>query len=284
MALGDFAKTGDIVQLRVADVAAAVRDMEWSFKQTYFPYLSGAGRADVSIAGGTIALDLSLRRMKPQPAQEAAEAAPPRQGQSQEGASPSPQPQAAAAASAAASAAAAAPAAAPAERASAGGDGSMHPRLVATHLSVTVQDLALTFKNSLLSSLYNLLVRAACAARAAARTLNAPRRLHAMQASLFADAVREYLVSALTDMLQRNLSVLLDAASESVRPYWPAVLPLVGVQLDSLPEYVADAELSTVRRAPAPPAPSPASPHAAHALRRRWPRRWRARRRASARS
>ena len=46
----------DLITVVVRNVNAAMQNVEWSFKQTYFPFLSGSGKANANVRGASICL------------------------------------------------------------------------------------------------------------------------------------------------------------------------------------------------------------------------------------
>lgn len=61
-------KATELLIIDVTDVSAMMNDVDWSFEQTYMPYLKGSGMFDVKMSGGAIRLVFELRkRPKDQP-------------------------------------------------------------------------------------------------------------------------------------------------------------------------------------------------------------------------
>jgi len=52
----------ELLTIDVSEISAIMNDVNWSFEQTYMPYLKGSGKFDVKMAGGAIRLVFELRR------------------------------------------------------------------------------------------------------------------------------------------------------------------------------------------------------------------------------
>ena len=50
--LGDVGVTGDIISVSVSGFSATIKNMQWNYKQKYFPYLKGSGAAEADMKGG----------------------------------------------------------------------------------------------------------------------------------------------------------------------------------------------------------------------------------------
>lgn len=57
-------KATELLIIDVQRISAVLDHVEWSFEQTYMPYLKGSGKADVKLSGGSIRLQFELRKMK----------------------------------------------------------------------------------------------------------------------------------------------------------------------------------------------------------------------------
>ena len=65
---GDFSSDtwdGEVLKLTCKGISAKVNELTWSYRQGYFPYLSGSGVADCSIEGLNIELGFKLVRRSP---------------------------------------------------------------------------------------------------------------------------------------------------------------------------------------------------------------------------
>ena len=54
----------ELLIIDVRRISAVLDDTEWSFEQTYMPYLKGQGKADVRLSDGAIRLQFELRKHK----------------------------------------------------------------------------------------------------------------------------------------------------------------------------------------------------------------------------
>eukprot|EP00941_MAST-03F_sp_MAST-3F-sp1_P000782 g782.t1 len=65
LALGDFTNPtgGDLLLITVREIQAQIRDLEWSYKQQYFPYMKGNGIADAVVENGYIMLSFGLYKV-----------------------------------------------------------------------------------------------------------------------------------------------------------------------------------------------------------------------------
>ena len=61
---GRVIKATELLIIDVQNISAVLDHVEWSFEQTYMPYLKGSGKADVKLSGGSIRLQFELRKMK----------------------------------------------------------------------------------------------------------------------------------------------------------------------------------------------------------------------------
>ncbi|VEU37476.1 unnamed protein product [Pseudo-nitzschia multistriata] len=52
----------ELLIIDVSDISALMNDVNWSFEQTYMPYLKGSGKFDVNMSGGAIRLVFELRK------------------------------------------------------------------------------------------------------------------------------------------------------------------------------------------------------------------------------
>ncbi len=57
-------KATELLIIDVQRISAVLDHVEWSFEQTYMPYLKGSGKADVKFSGGSIRLQFELRKVK----------------------------------------------------------------------------------------------------------------------------------------------------------------------------------------------------------------------------
>jgi hypothetical protein len=57
-------KATELLIIDVQGISALLDDVEWSFEQTYMPYLKGEGKADVKMSDGSIRLQFELRKRK----------------------------------------------------------------------------------------------------------------------------------------------------------------------------------------------------------------------------
>jgi hypothetical protein len=57
-------KATELLIIDIRDIAAVLDGATWSFEQTYFPYLKGAGKSDVRLANGAVRLQFELRKRK----------------------------------------------------------------------------------------------------------------------------------------------------------------------------------------------------------------------------
>jgi hypothetical protein len=60
--LGDFQETGEIINVKAADIHAIIPKLKWSYKQQYFPFMNGTGLADAIIADGCVNLGFRVER------------------------------------------------------------------------------------------------------------------------------------------------------------------------------------------------------------------------------
>ena len=51
-----------VVQIKARRMSAKFENLAWKFKQTYFPYFEGSGRADVDVEDAALLLEISVRR------------------------------------------------------------------------------------------------------------------------------------------------------------------------------------------------------------------------------
>lgn len=54
----------ELLIIDVSEISAIMNDVNWSFEQTYMPYLKGSGKFDVSMSGGAIRLVFELRKRR----------------------------------------------------------------------------------------------------------------------------------------------------------------------------------------------------------------------------
>jgi hypothetical protein len=52
----------ELLIIDVSEISALMNDVNWSFEQTYMPYLKGSGKFDVNMSGGAIRLVFELRK------------------------------------------------------------------------------------------------------------------------------------------------------------------------------------------------------------------------------
>jgi len=52
----------ELLIIDVSEISAIMNDVNWSFEQTYLPYLKGSGKFDVNMSGGAIRLVFELRK------------------------------------------------------------------------------------------------------------------------------------------------------------------------------------------------------------------------------
>jgi len=57
-------KATELLIIDISEVAANLDGANWSFEQTYFPYLKGKGASDVALANGCVRLQFELRKRK----------------------------------------------------------------------------------------------------------------------------------------------------------------------------------------------------------------------------
>jgi hypothetical protein len=57
-------KATELLIIDVQQISAVLDHVEWSFEQTYMPYLKGSGKANVRFSGGSIRLQFELRKMR----------------------------------------------------------------------------------------------------------------------------------------------------------------------------------------------------------------------------
>jgi hypothetical protein len=57
-------KATELLIIDIQDIAAVLDGATWSFEQTYFPYLKGAGKSDVRLVNGAVRLQFELRKRK----------------------------------------------------------------------------------------------------------------------------------------------------------------------------------------------------------------------------
>jgi predicted XRE-type DNA-binding protein len=57
-------KATELLIIDVRSISAVLEDTEWSFEQTYMPYLKGQGKSDVRLSNGAIRLQFELRRRR----------------------------------------------------------------------------------------------------------------------------------------------------------------------------------------------------------------------------
>jgi len=55
-------KATELLTIDVSEISALMNDVNWSFEQTYMPYLKGSGKFDVDMSGGAIRLVFELRK------------------------------------------------------------------------------------------------------------------------------------------------------------------------------------------------------------------------------
>jgi len=61
--LGNTGETGEILTITATDVTAHIPKLRWSYKQMYFPFMSGGGLADAAVRDGTVTLGFKLERV-----------------------------------------------------------------------------------------------------------------------------------------------------------------------------------------------------------------------------
>ena len=54
----------ELLIIDVSEISAIMNDVNWSFEQTYMPYLKGSGKFDVNMSGGAIRLVFELRKRR----------------------------------------------------------------------------------------------------------------------------------------------------------------------------------------------------------------------------
>ncbi|GAX24737.1 hypothetical protein FisN_4Hh295 [Fistulifera solaris] len=64
-------KPTELLIIDIREISAVFDNAEWSFEQTYLPYLKGDGKVDVKMSGGAIRLQFELRRRRKQTAEGA---------------------------------------------------------------------------------------------------------------------------------------------------------------------------------------------------------------------
>ena len=62
--LGTQVKPTELLIIDIREISAVFDNAEWSFEQTYLPYLKGDGKVDVTMSGGAIRLQFELRRRR----------------------------------------------------------------------------------------------------------------------------------------------------------------------------------------------------------------------------
>ena len=61
--LGNVNQTGEILTVTATDVEATISNLRWSYKQMYFPFMTGGGLADAAVTDGKVTLGFKLERM-----------------------------------------------------------------------------------------------------------------------------------------------------------------------------------------------------------------------------
>lgn len=54
----------ELLVIHIHDISAVLKDVVWSFEQTYLPYLKGSGTASAELSGGSIRLNFQLRKRR----------------------------------------------------------------------------------------------------------------------------------------------------------------------------------------------------------------------------